>query len=647
MKKMSLCFLTVLLAFSAACSSTVNETNMNEKALPKQLPTSYQQLDYQSELTNTLATQSFDSAKPYIEVNPFDISPLSVLIAFDANKDKTYTITLCSNTDSKADLTYTFTNTDKVIGALAGLNVNGDTKIIINDGESDHTFTVTSDPIPNNALTRATITQNSSDLTANHLVFTSPSANGYVSAYDTVGDLRFILDGTFTWDVNVTQNNELIVSNETLIELPYYMSGFYTMDFCGRISNQYIVPGGYHHDIDELANGNFLVASNDLNSDTVEDVIVEIDRNSGEVVKEFNLKDIIDPNTGKSLNWSAKDWFHNNSVEYDPIDNTLILSGRHQDVVVILDYDTKALVGLVGDSTNWDERYLPYFYQPIGDNFEFQYAQHAASYNDKHQLILFDNGMFRSKDKTNTVDAINNYSRFVVYELDQDLKTIRQVSEYGKERGYAYYSPYICDVDQIDENRYLVNSGGISYLNGKINNMPGALTEYDVMETYITLLDDNQCVWEMMLPTNIYRAELIDVNSVSYNGDEFAAHGAMEPIESTGLDFLDTANALSSDELNNLSINLYYDDQRVVLDTSIYRKDTLSLIAVSETNIQQFDIQNEKETGMCVSIFNEEDENNHLIQSIPLSMISEGTHFYYLYNDTLYDSGYTYLPSEK
>ena len=37
------------------------------------------------------------------------------------------------------------------------------------------------------------------------------------------------------------------------------------------------------------------------------------------------------------------DWFHNNSVWYDKDTNSITLSGRHQDAVINIDYDTGEL----------------------------------------------------------------------------------------------------------------------------------------------------------------------------------------------------------------------------------------------------------------------------------------------------------------
>ena len=143
-----------------------------------------------------------------------------------------------------------------------------------------------------------------------------------------------------------------------------------------------------------MPNGNLLVATNDFNNvhGTVEDVIVELDRQTGNIVKTFDLKNVLPMEDGKSENWSNYDWFHNNSVWYDDKTNSVILSGRHQDAVIALDYTTGQLKWIIGDPTNWSDEYQKYFFTPIGDNFEWQWSQHATMVTPDGYIFLFDNG---------------------------------------------------------------------------------------------------------------------------------------------------------------------------------------------------------------------------------------------------------------
>ena len=306
-------------------------------------------------------------------------------------------------------------------------------------------------------------------------------------AYDVNGDVRWYLTSYALWDNTRLKNGHMLISTERLINTPYYMTGLYEIDLLGKIYNEYSIKGGYHHDYFELPSGNLLVASDDFGNKngTVEDYVVELDRKTGKIVKTFDLKNILNMNDGKSENWIEYDWFHNNSVWYDAKTDSITLSGRHQDAVINISYKTGKLNWIIGDSTSWSKEYQKYFFKPIGDNFEWQWSQHAAMITPEGYVFIFDNGNNKSKIKENYVSADKSYSRGVMYEIDTKNMTIKQVYEYGKERGSKFYSPYISDVDYIDSNHYIVHSGGIVEVDGIQSNKPAGLTSGNTKLTWI------------------------------------------------------------------------------------------------------------------------------------------------------------------
>jgi hypothetical protein len=86
----------------------------------------------------------------------------------------------------------------------------------------------------------------------------------------------------------------MLMSGYTMIstESRDYATYLYEMDYIGRLHKVYEVPRGVHHEVAEtFPNGNLLVLSNTLEGH-VEDLVLEIDRQSGEVVKELDLNDI-------------------------------------------------------------------------------------------------------------------------------------------------------------------------------------------------------------------------------------------------------------------------------------------------------------------------------------------------------------------
>ena len=69
-------------------------------------------------------------------------------------------------------------------------------------------------------------------------------------------------------------------------------------------------------------------------------------------------------------------------------------------------------------------------------------------------LFIFDNGFNR-----NFGSGTSNYSRAVEYRIDESAMEVRQIWEYGSERGSELYSPIISDVDLLENSNRLMTSG--------------------------------------------------------------------------------------------------------------------------------------------------------------------------------------------
>ena len=65
--------------------------------------------------------------------------------------------------------------------------------------------------------------------------------------------------------------------------------------------------------------------------------------------------------------------------------------------------------------------------------------------------MCFDNGHYRSKIREKFRLNKDNFSRGVRYRLDQEKKTVRQIWQYGKERGEEFFSSYIGNVEFYGE----------------------------------------------------------------------------------------------------------------------------------------------------------------------------------------------------
>src|SRR5262249_6482893 len=155
-----------------------------------------------------------------------------------------------------------------------------------------------------------------------------------------------------------------------------------------------------------------LVLDSDFRVKWAWDAFDNLDVHRGPVLGEITLPGSPEP-TGVFPLLPAVDWLHINAVTLSPTDGNLILSSRHQDWVIKIDYRNGAGDGHVvwrlgqgGDFTVNSADPNPWFSH-----------QHNAHYIDDHTLIVFDNGNTRRAS-----DPTAN-SRGQVWALDETNMT--------------------------------------------------------------------------------------------------------------------------------------------------------------------------------------------------------------------------------
>lgn len=563
---------------------------------------------------NKLEISGYTLDDPNVVLNPYEISPLTALVIFETDEEVSPEVTIHGDSDLTT-YTHTFAKGTEHYLPIYGLYAGRENKVTIKCGDEEKELTIKTDELPDDFILPTSVKKDESKL-SNDLYFYTPSSSGYTAAYDVNGDVRWYLTESAIWEINRLDNGRLLVSTERLAEVPYYSTGLYEMDMLGKIYTEYRLPGGYHHDYYEMENGNLLVASDDFNNDsgTVEDYVVEIDRKTGNIVKTFDLKDILKMTDGKSENWIEYDWFHNNSVWYDKKTNSITLSGRHQDAVINIDYDTGKLNWILGDPEGWSDEYQKYFFKPVGDNFEWQWSQHAAMITPEGYVFLFDNGNNKSKNEKNYVKAEDSYSRGVMYKIDTDKMTIEQVWEYGKERGSDFYSPYISDVDYLDKNHYIVHSGGISYKDGKIQNQPAGLAESDTLKSDTVELLDDEVIFEMVLPTNTYRVEKMSL----YGDDEFELGnpkelGSLGVTDAESEKFTLMSNAKEQDDdYKSHDISIKKEKDRLAVTGTFKRGTEVKIILYKDMmeKIYNMRISTRPYTALCVDLGNNNESDD-------------------------------------
>lgn len=422
----------------------------------------------------------YTASKPLIYLDPYDVSPLTAIGMFQTYEPTKLTVTVRGKTED-ADISYTFDTYEKIHKfPIYGLYADYDNTVDLTiEYENGHTASFSSkiktEPVATN-LYNISIEKMDKTQVNNDLFFLEGNQN---MAFDKNGDLRWYFSNELAntngcTPIRQLKNGNIAMFSGKIDKQPYYASSFYELNYLGKIIKEYPVRHG-HHDIEELPNGNFLVATSNPNRHTEEDYIEEIDRVTGEVVDSVDIYEILkDPKISNETYQSTstkeaamEDWFHLNSFDYVPEDNSIVVSGRQQNFVGKIDYDTKELVWAFTEPfEGMSDETRSKLLTPIDDT-AYVYGQHSAEINEEGNLQVYDNGNYQSKSLANAVDAKDNYSRGAVYEIDEENMTIKEIFSYGEDVDYQTFTPYIGDIDYLGPDHYLINFGGLVEMNNE------------------------------------------------------------------------------------------------------------------------------------------------------------------------------------
>lgn len=609
-KEIRLIIILLLLLAGILVFVYFNEYDRNDKLVKE----NESLISLQEGYNDDLNAKGYTIDNPKVVIDPYKASPLTAMVMFET-KESTEVKVSIQGKDDKTGLSYTFPNSKEHYLAIYGLYAGYDNIVTIEYGDVKKNIIIETDSLPDDFVLPTSVNGIREELD-NDFYFFTPSAKGYSAAYDINGDVRWYLTNYALWDNTRLKNGRMLVSTERLMYSPYYMTGLYEIDMFGKIYKEYSLAGGYHHDYYELPNGNLLVASDDFGNDdgTVEDVIVEVDKTTGAIVKTFDLKKILNMEDGKSENWTSYDWFHNNSVWYDEKTNSITLSGRHQDAVINIDYNSGKLNWIIGDKTEWSSEYQKYFFTPVGPDFEWQWSQHAAMITPEGYVFIFDNGNNKSKIKDSYVDAENSYSRGVMYKIDTKNMTIEQVYEYGKERGSSFYSPYISDVDYLDKGHYIVHSGGIVNADGKPSNQPAGLSGGNVLLKSDTVeVKDDKVIFEIVFPTNNYRVEKMNIyDGFIWDNSKAVRVGSLgkTAVSDKKLKRIEGEKPDSEYKKHNISFTKEVD--RLAFSGKFKKDEDVKVILYTNfvSNYYNIKISKKPYTALCLDVFTEEETEN-------------------------------------
>lgn len=155
------------------------------------------------------------------------------------------------------------------------------------------------------------------------------------------------------------------------------------------------------------------------------------------------------------------DWSHANAVFYSAQDDTVLVSLRVQDVVLKIDRKSGEVIWLLGDHRGWKEPWQDKLLTPQGDGFEWQYHQHDVSVTPSGTVMMFDNGTARGIPFDGRTPAPKNHSRAVEFAVDDAAKTISEQWSYVADS--ELYSTFVSGSQRLAKTgNTLVDFGGIT-----------------------------------------------------------------------------------------------------------------------------------------------------------------------------------------
>lgn len=595
--------------------SSPETTGIYESSALVEIQQSYES----SYLAAYVITGSHSDDSPYFILNPYKMAPLSGLLMFETEVATQYKVIIKGKSE-EADFEYITEELNVHRIPIYGLYPGTRNIIELYKFDGVDTYTMVYVQYVNTAVLPDTVKlpvliDTTYEYFGDDLMITSSSNSNLPVGYDFNGDVRWYLSEELSWTSKQLSNGHFLFGSRDLGS-PYYSTELLEIDYLGKVYAQYNIPGGYHHDYSELPSGNLLVATNDFEG-SIEDIIVEIDRATGEIVKTFDMADYINPLDGASEMWTTTDWFHITSIFYDELTDSIIVSGSYQDIIISIGYTSNELNWVIGDPTNWDPVFvLDYFFTPIGDNFEWQYAQNDVVVLDNGDIFVFDNGVNKSKLRETDIPLNETYSRGVIYNIDTTLMTIEQIFEYGKELGIDFYSSYNSNIDYYSDGNYLIHSGGHLVINFELLVSSSYIIgqEDAIYELSITVeVMDGVEVYRMEIKGYLYQAIRVSIyeNTVNYSPIDGIVVGAqLETLEYTGsidkkMNLFDTVpldyNLVFNKEFDRFVIQGTFDQNQLVylvLENSYGSKeylipintDVFSAICFDDCHDEQLDI---------------------------------------------------------
>ena len=425
---------------------------------------------------------------PYVILDPYRMNPLGALVMFEASEPCEIEVIVAGD-DEYTTYRYTKSVTEAraeipIIGLYAGRENTVTLNAAYSGGGAETTeLKISTDALPVDFQIYTLEASVPEKMEPGITLFVACFEQTYTALVDSNAQVRGYLSNKYMahgTSIIQLQNGRLLAAGDEYKQIPYNMTSLWEFNWLGKIFKEYEVPNAVHHGIQEMPNGDILAVSNHVNmltSGTREDVVVIVDRVTGQIKKEYHFRDILDEHREPYhhfhppiINPPNVDWMHTNAVIFDEVNNAVIVSSPTQSMVVSINADTSEINWILGPHEGYEggaAKLVPYLLDPVGDGFEWHWCQHYPMIlpdfdgtPDTIDILLFDNGQSKSFTEKGSVPPEDNYSRSVHYRVNHKNMTVEQIWQYGKERGSEGYATFLGSTEYLKQTGNRLTSFG-------------------------------------------------------------------------------------------------------------------------------------------------------------------------------------------
>lgn len=551
-------------------SGKTHENLLNGDTVIGQSLSSKEQAEVDNYLKDELVKNKYTLDRAKVYVNPYNANPLSAMIIFYTDKSLEVSVTVKGKNNDDFTINYGKSNYHYI--PVYGLYSDYENTVVVTLGDK----TTKEFKIKIDKVEVPSVTTKSGNVTSpgDLYLLTSPiSMNSF--GLDGYGNVRWMLNDTYYHNIKVLDNGHLLIGIDTdsTSGLPTVIR---EIDYLGRIYNEYTIDSGYLNDFFVKSNGNIIVTSKNADRITISDLVLEIDKNTGKIVKQidvYKLFESIDKSFTDGI--ERDDYFYNSGIEYYEDTDTLLLTYWGGEMVVSIDYSDSKINWIFTNPDNLPSTFDSYLLKG-DDGFVYPKAMHQAKLSGDTLKVL-DNGYSTIKNETDLSNLKGSYSSVNTYTITD--KKIALTNSYNDNKKYFSYA--LGDLKTVGNGKDIILFGreldGVDYSKG------GSIHEYGNLSSVLLEVTNNKETLNLRIKGAYYSVTKVNLNGdVSFDFTTVKGYTTLEasPKEDITSDVISKI-ASASDEI---SLDFGYSDNIVTNNALFMDIDEAKMILINDSS---------------------------------------------------------------